>query len=43
MNFQGLRFEKTGNYSVDVTLDGELMARTPLRLVLVQQPAQPQA
>ncbi len=43
MNFQGLRFEKSGNYSVDVTLDGELMARTPLRLVLVQQPAQPQA
>ena len=43
MNFQGLRFEKSGNYSVDVTLDGELQARTPLRLVLVQQPAQPQA
>ncbi len=40
MNFQGLRFEKTGNYSVDVTLDGELVARTPLRLVLVQQQQQ---
>ena len=40
MNFQGLRFEKSGNYSVDVTLDGELVARTPLRLVLVQQPQQ---
>ena len=40
MNFQGLRFEKSGNYSVDVTFDGELVARTPLRLVLVQQDAQ---
>ena len=38
MNFQGLKFEKTGNYSVDITLDGELVSRTPLRLVLVQQP-----
>lgn len=37
MNFQGLKFEKTGTYSVDITLDGELVARTPLRLVLVQQ------
>ena len=40
MNFQGLRFEKSGNYSVDVTFDGELVARTPLRLVLVQHDAQ---
>ena len=38
MNFQGLRFEKSGNYSVDITLDGELVSRTPLRLVQVQQP-----
>ena len=35
MNFQGLRFEKAGTYSVDVTLDGELLSRTPLRLVQV--------
>ncbi|MBT9450872.1 DUF6941 family protein [Akkermansia glycaniphila] len=40
MNFQGLKFDKTGNYSVDVTLDGELISRTPLRLVQVQQDAQ---
>lgn len=38
MNFQGLRFEKSGNYSVDITLDGDLLARTPFRLVQVQQP-----
>ena len=40
MNFQGLKFDKTGNYSVDVTLDGELISRTPLRLVQVQQDSQ---
>ncbi len=33
MNFQGIKFEKAGNYSVDLSLDGELIARTPLRLV----------
>ena len=37
MNFQGLKFEKDGVYSVDVTLDGELVARTPIRLVKVDQ------
>ncbi len=37
MNFQGLKFEKSGTYSVDLTLDGEIISRTPLRLVLVQQ------
>jgi hypothetical protein len=35
MNFQGLPFEKDGVYSVDVTLDGELVSRTPIRLVKV--------
>ena len=42
MNFQGLRFEKTGTYSVDVTLDGELLSRTPLRLVQVPQEGAPE-
>ncbi len=36
MNFQGLKFEKDGVYSVDVTLDGELVSRTPVRLVKVE-------
>ncbi|MCH5284179.1 MAG: hypothetical protein J1E42_01150 [Akkermansiaceae bacterium] len=42
MNFQGLRFDKAGSYSVDVTLDGELITRTPLRLIQVptEAPAQ---
>ncbi len=39
MNFQGLKFEKAGTYSVDLSLDGELISRTPLRLVEVQQDA----
>ena len=42
MNFQGLRFDKTGTYSVDVTLDGELLSRTPLRLVQVPQEGAPE-
>ncbi len=37
MNFQGLKFEKAGTYSVDVTLGGEIVSRTPLRLVQLQQ------
>lgn len=36
MNFQGLRFEKAGCYTVDITLDGEVIARTPIRLVQVE-------
>ena len=42
MIFQGLRFDKAGSYSVDVTLDGELITRTPLRLIQVptEAPAQ---
>lgn len=35
MNFQGLRFEKTGSYSVDITVDGEIVSRIPLRIVQV--------
>ncbi len=37
MNFQGLTFEKAGTYSVDISLDGEILTRVPLRVVLVQQ------
>ncbi len=35
MNFQGLQFQKTGVYSVDFSIDGEILSRTPLRLVQV--------
>jgi hypothetical protein len=38
LNFQGLRFPKTGIYSIDIGCDGELLMRLPLRIVQVEQP-----
>ena len=42
MNFQGLRFEKDGTYFIDISIDGELAQRLPLRVLKVDQPAGPQ-
>lgn len=36
LNFQGLRFPRAGVYSVDVTVDDELVVRLPLRILQVQ-------
>jgi hypothetical protein len=36
LNFQGLKFSSAGIYHVDVTVDGELVIRLPLRVVKVQ-------
>jgi hypothetical protein len=36
LNFQGLRFPKAGIYSVDVSVDDDLVVRLPLRIVQVQ-------
>jgi len=44
LNFQGLKFLSAGIYHVDVTVDGELVIRLPLRVVKVQgqgAPSQP--
>jgi hypothetical protein len=41
MNFQGLRFPQAGIYSVDVSVDEELVARLPLRIVQVQEQQTP--
>jgi hypothetical protein len=42
LNFQGLKFPNAGIYSVDITVDGELVMRLPLRIVQVQnQPVPP--
>ena len=42
LNFQGLRFPSAGVYSVDISLDGELVMRLPLRIVQVHvQPTPP--
>jgi len=38
MNFQGLKFEKAGIYYIDISIDGELAQRLPLRVVQVDQP-----
>ena len=37
-----LRFAKPGNYSIALTVDGELASRAPFRVVQVQEEA-PQA
>lgn len=41
LNFQGLTFPTAGVYSVDISLDKELVMRLPLRIVQVQQQATP--
>ena len=37
MNFQGLRFPSAGLYSLDISCDGELSVRLPMRIVEVKQ------
>jgi hypothetical protein len=37
LNFQGLTFKTAGVYSVDISLDDELVMRLPLRIVQVQK------
>ena len=32
-NFQGMRFNKPGQYSLDITLDGTMIARIPLQVL----------
>jgi hypothetical protein len=38
-NLQGMKFEKTGQYSIDVTLDGKMIARIPLQVIMLQPTA----
>lgn len=37
VGFQGLTFPKAGVYSVDITVDQELIQRLPLRIIKVQE------
>ncbi|MFA6546256.1 MAG: hypothetical protein WCS99_17690 [Limisphaerales bacterium] len=39
-NLQGMRFNKPGQYSTDITLDEKMIARIPLQ-ILVMPPEQP--
>lgn len=34
-NLQGMRFTKPGQYSLDITLDGTMVARIPLQVLLM--------
>jgi len=42
LNLQGLKFEKEGVYFADISIDGELMSRIPLRVVDVKKMQQEQ-
>lgn len=43
-NLQGLKFDRAGHYSIDVSLDDKIIARIPLQVVQMQpgQGLQPQ-
>lgn len=36
-NLQGMRFTKPGQYSIDITLDGAMMARIPLQVLVMPE------
>ena len=40
LNLQGLSFPEDGIYSIDISIDEELMTRIPLRIVEVDQNAE---
>lgn len=41
LNLQGLRFPEDGVYSIDISVDDELVSRIPLRIVLLNAQGQP--
>ena len=36
-NLQGMKFDKSGQYSIDISLDKNMIARIPLQVIQVQQ------
>jgi hypothetical protein len=40
-NLQGMKFQKAGQYSIDISLDDKMVARIPLQVILMKQPPQP--
>ncbi|NBR84577.1 MAG: hypothetical protein EBS84_16570 [Proteobacteria bacterium] len=40
-NLQGMRFTKPGQYSIDITLDGTMMARIPLQVLVMAEGTAP--
>ena len=41
LNLQGLKFKEAGVYSIDMTLDEELIQRIPLRVLQLDEKGQP--
>ena len=41
LNLQGLKFPEDGFYSIDISIDDELIQRLPLRIVKVDKDNQP--
>ncbi len=41
LNFQNLKFEKTGQFSIDVSVDDRMLTRVPLRVMLVEDKSTP--
>ncbi|MBI3880007.1 MAG: hypothetical protein HY301_08065 [Verrucomicrobia bacterium] len=39
INLQGLKFDKPGQYSIDVSYDGEIVSRVPLQVIEMKKPA----
>lgn len=42
LNLQGLKFETAGVYSIDLTLNEELIQRIPLRVIKLDEKGQPE-
>ena len=42
INIQQLRFDSVGQFSIDVTSDGEMLSRIPLRVMLVDKKPPPE-
>ena len=40
INIQQLRFDSIGQFSIDVSADGEMLTRIPLRVMLVEKDKQ---
>ncbi len=40
LNLQRLKFDRIGQFSIDVSVDGEMLTRVPLRVMLIEQQKQ---
>jgi len=40
-NLQGMKFEKAGQYSIDIAMDGKMIARIPMQVIPMKQKPSP--